>query len=32
VHHEPEAPAETDAALGEELALIAGWLGLDYFS
>jgi uncharacterized protein YcaQ len=29
VHHEPGAPPETDAALREELDLLAGWLGLD---
>ena len=28
-HHEPDAPAETHAALGEELSLLAGWLGLE---
>jgi uncharacterized protein YcaQ len=27
-HPEPDAPAEIDAALREELALLAGWLGL----
>ena len=29
VHLEPHAPAETMGALGEELGLMAGWLGLD---
>ena len=28
-HHEPEAPAETGEALGAELLLMAGWLGLE---
>jgi len=28
-HHEPDAPPETGAALGDELELLAGWLGLD---
>ena len=28
VHPEPDAPPETEAALAEELALLAGWLGL----
>ena len=28
-HHEPDAPPETHAALGDELELLAGWLGLD---
>ena len=32
VHHEPGAPPETDDALREELALLAGWLGLDGYS
>ena len=30
IHLEDGAPPETHAALGEELALLAGWLGLDY--
>ena len=30
IHHEPDAPPETDAALREELELLAGWLELDY--
>ena len=30
IHHEPDAPPETDAVLREELALLAGWLELDY--
>jgi uncharacterized protein YcaQ len=30
VHLEPGAPPETAEALGRELALLAGWLGLDY--
>jgi uncharacterized protein len=30
VHLEPDAPPETQPALQEELALLAGWLGLDY--
>ena len=30
IHLEPDAPPETDAALREELELLAGWLGLDY--
>ena len=30
IHHEPDAPPETDAELREELALLAGWLELDY--
>ena len=29
IHHEPDAPPETDEALREELELLAGWLGLD---
>ena len=28
-HHEPGAPRETHAALGEELRLLAGWIGLE---
>jgi uncharacterized protein len=28
-HHEPGAPRETHAALGEELRLLAGWMGLE---
>ncbi len=31
-HYEGGAPRETRAALDEELALMAGWLGLDYSS
>ncbi len=30
IHHEPDAPPETDAELREELELLAGWLELDY--
>ena len=30
IHLEPDAPPETTEALREELALLAGWLGLDY--
>jgi uncharacterized protein YcaQ len=30
VHLEPDAPPETEAALREELALLAGWLDLDH--
>jgi uncharacterized protein YcaQ len=32
VHLEPDAPHETEAELGEELELLAGWLGLGYLS
>lgn len=32
VHHEPDAPAETEEALGEELATLAQWLGLSAVS
>lgn len=32
VHHEPDAPAETDEALQAELSLLAGWLGLSEVS
>jgi uncharacterized protein len=28
-HHEPGAPPETHVALGDELKLLAGWLGLE---
>ena len=28
-HLEEDAPAETPAALGDELAILASWLGLD---